>query len=159
MKIIFGKGFCGKKRLFKKLLDKTLEITGNKVPKVTLGLKFVSGDEIQMLNTKHRGVERVTDVLSFPMLDIIEGHKLNEFESERDFNGTLYIGDIVVCKDKIKAQAVEFGNSYKRELCFLVVHGYLHLLGYDHMTADDEKRMMNLTENVLLNFGLEKRDV
>ena len=158
MKIIFGKGFCGKKHLFKKLLAKTLELTGNTVEGVVLGLKFVSGEEIRELNTLHRGVDRVTDVLSFPMLDIVEGQKLKAFDGERDF-GRLYLGDIVVCKDKIKEQAIEYGNTYKRELCFLVVHGYLHLLGYDHMTPEEEKRMMNLAENILLNFGLEKKNV
>jgi len=159
MKIYFGKGFYGKKCLFKKMLAKTLELTGNTEKQVSLGLKFVSENEIQELNKKHRQVDKVTDVLSFPMLDIEEGQKLDNFDSERELNGELYLGDIVVCKEKIYSQAVEFGNSYKRELAYLVVHGYLHLLGFDHLTKEEEKRMASLTENVLLNFGLERQDV
>lgn len=159
MKIIFSHGFNGRKHILKKLFAKTLELTGNEVQNVVLGIRFVKALEIQELNQKHRGIDRVTDVLSFPMLDIVEGQKLKDFESERDMAGQLYLGDIVLCRDKVKAQAKEYGNSYTRELYFLVVHGYLHLLGYDHMTKAQEGRMMNLAENILLNYGVERRDV
>lgn len=147
-----------RRRLFRNLLDRTLEITGNKTEDVSVGIRFVSADEIQSLNREKRQIDRVTDVLSFPMLDIVEGQSLQEFDAERLPTGELFIGDIVVCVSKAKQQAKAFRHSLKRELCFLIVHGYLHLLGFDHMDPVSEKRMMNLTENILLNFSLERKD-
>ena len=142
------------KRHFNKLFAMALELTGNNEEDITLGLSFVSGDAIRELNKEKRNVDRVTDVLSFPLLDIKEGQKLSEFGSERLPNNILPLGDIVICKEKAKQQAKEYKHSYKREISFLFVHGVLHLLGYDHMEKEEETRMMSLTENILLNFGL-----
>lgn len=142
------------KRHFNKLFAMALELTGNNEEDITLGLSFVSGDAIRELNKEKRNVDRVTDVLSFPLLDIKEGQKLSEFGSERLPNNILPLGDIVICKEKAKEQAKEYKHSYKREISFLFVHGVLHLLGYDHMEKEEETRMMSLTENILLNFGL-----
>ncbi len=153
------KGTCFKKRLIRNLFKKTLLLTGNLEKDVSVGVRFVKEGEIRELNKQHRGIDRVTDVLSFPMLDIKEGQKLSEFDYDRSPNGELYLGDIVVCKKRAKQQAQEYKHSFKRELSFLIVHGYLHVLGYDHMQKEEEERMMNLTENILLNFGLEHRDV
>ncbi len=145
--------------LIKKLFDTTLLLTGNNQVNVSAGVSFVGGEEIKTLNKEHRNVDRVTDVLSFPMLDIKEGSKLSAFGDERTPNGELYLGDIVVCVPRAKEQAKQYGHSLKRELAFLIVHGFLHILGYDHMEKEEEARMMKLTENILLNFGLERKDV
>ena len=146
------------KKHFRKLARLTLELTGNQDKEIALGLSFISDDGIQALNKEKRGVDRVTDVLSFPLLDIHEGQKLSQFDSERLPNNILPLGDIVICKAKAKAQAKEYNHSYKREVSFLFVHGLLHLLGYDHMEKEEEARMMNLTENILLNVGLGRKD-
>ena len=127
MRIYFGEGFCGKKRLIKKLFSRTLEITGNDALEVSVNINFVTGDDIHKLNKVHRNVDRVTDVLSFPMLNIARGQNLADFADERLPNGELPLGDIALCKDKIQSQAKEYGHSYKRELAFLIVHGFLHL--------------------------------
>lgn len=157
MKICSKHVGCRFKGLFKELFEKALYITGNKVDNLVVGVSFVGGDEIQVLNKEHRNVDKVTDVLSFPMLDIdYKKTKLKDFESERDPNGELYIGDIVICKDKAKEQAKEFGHSYKREMAFLALHGFLHVLGYDHIEKADEEVMMNLAENVLLNMNIKR---
>ncbi len=158
MKIYTQKVNCCNKKLFLKTLKKTLFITGNNVESVALGIKFVKAEEIQALNKEFRGVDKVTDVLSFPMLNIdYKGDKLSAFDDDRNPNGELYLGDIVVCKEKAKEQAKEYGHSFKREISFLVVHGYLHLLGYDHIEKTDEEIMMSVAENILLNFNIKRR--
>ncbi len=141
--------------LFKRLFKTTLNLTGNNL-NASVVIRFASEEEIKQLNKKFRQVDNVTDVLSFPMLEITSDKKLEQFESEALPNGIIELGDIAVCKQKAKSQARQYGHSYKRELAFLVVHGYLHLLGYDHMTKEDEKVMMNMAENILLNHGLER---
>ncbi len=158
MKICFNKVPMILKGHFKKLANLVMECTGNSKNDIILGLTFISGEGMQMLNREKRGVDKVTDVLSFPLLDIHEGEKVAEFESERLPINMLPLGDIVICKAKAHAQAKEYNHTYKREVSFLFVHGLLHLLGYDHMEKEEETRMMNLTENILLNVGLGRKD-
>jgi len=68
------------------------------------------------------------------------------------------LGDIIICTDRAKSQAEEYGHSYKRELMFLTLHGFLHLLGYDHMEADEEKEMNRLQDEILDAFGVTRED-
>ncbi len=157
MKIFTKKVGIRLKGLFKDLFEKALYITGNKLDNLAVGISFVSGDEIKALNKEYRNVDKVTDVLSFPMLDIdYKKTKLIDFEGEREPNGQLYIGDIVICKDKAKEQAKDFGHSYKREIAFLALHGFLHILGYDHIEKLDEEVMMNLAKNILINLNIKR---
>ena len=156
MKVIFEGGKFLTKRLIKKVFEKAVEMSENKVDNLMVGLKFVSKEEIKELNKNIRGIDKVTDVLSFPMLEIKQGEHLSHFESEREPDGWLNLGDIALCVDKAKEQAKEYGNSYKREIAFLALHGFLHLLGYDHIEKEDEKKMMSLAENVLANFNIKR---
>ena len=159
MKIYTKKINLGYKKLFKKLFKKTLFVTGNYAENLALGIKFVKENEIQALNKEHRNIDKVTDVLSFPMLDIdYKATKICDFEGERNPNGELYVGDIVICLDVAKVQAQNYKHSLKRELAFLAVHGMLHCLGYDHIESKDEIVMMNLAENILLNFNIKRGD-
>lgn len=148
MKIYIKKIFL--KRKLNKIFSRALEMTDNVIPNVSVGVKFVSGEEIKNLNNQFRGVDKVTDVLSFPMLNIKAGQKIVSVIDEFDqIDGEIYLGDIVICKEKINSQAKEFGHSKKRELCYLALHSFLHLLGYDHMTADEEKEMFDLAEKII----------
>lgn len=99
---------------------------------------FVSNERIKELNKMYRNIDKETDVLSFP---------------DEDEN---YIGDIFISLEKAKEQAKEYNHSLDREVGFLTVHGYLHLLGYDHQNEDEEKEMSALTENILTKAGLER---
>lgn len=99
---------------------------------------FVSNERIKELNKMYRNIDKETDVLSFP---------------DEDEN---YIGDIFISLEKAKEQAKEYNHSLDREVGFLTVHGYLHLLGYDHQNEDEEKEMSALTENILAKAGLER---
>lgn len=155
MKIYFKRGFPYK-QLIKRVFEKAIFITGNQAENIVVNLQIVSEDEIKELNKKHRKVDKVTDVLSFPLLDISYDKKLKNFEKDRDLNGCLELGDIVICKEKVKNQAKEYGHSFKRELVFLSLHGLLHLLGYDHIKQEDEKIMSSIAKNILLNFNIKR---
>lgn len=107
---------------------------------------IVGLDKIHELNKEYRNIDRPTDVISFAL------------EDDDTFNvaGYRMLGDIYICLDKTREQAIEYGHSFKRELSFLAVHGLLHLLGYDHMTKEDEEIMFKKQEEVLLRYGIER---
>lgn len=113
---------------------------------------FVDGEEIRRLNREMRDTDKVTDVLSFPALDGIKGQAVSakDHPFEIDEEGNLMLGSIVVCCERAKEQAEEYGHSYNRELHYLLVHGIMHCLGYDHMT-DEEKAEMREKEEFILN--------
>ncbi len=104
---------------------------------------------IRELNKEFRDIDRETDVLSFPMGDE-EG-----FEVDPD-NDAVLLGDIVISLEKAQSQAEEFGHSFRREVAFLLTHSLFHLLGYDHMTADEEKEMFSKQEKVLQKLGITR---
>ncbi len=113
-------------------------------------------NEIHRINKEYRGVDKPTDVISFA----IEEEDPNEIPiilpDEAEFEIPKNIGDIMVSIDKVKEQAEYLGHSQERELGFLVVHGFLHLNGYDHMQAEDEKEMFGLQREILEAYGLKR---
>ncbi|WYP27932.1 rRNA maturation RNase YbeY [Alkalihalobacillus sp. FSL W8-0930] len=113
-----------------------------------VSVSFVDDEEIRELNKEHRGKDQGTDVLSFA---------LNEGEDDvvEPIDGMPnLLGDIIVSVPRISSQAEDYGHSFERELGFLVVHGFLHLLGYDHLTEQDEKEMFGRQEEILTSYGL-----
>ncbi len=119
------------------VINKTLEVENVRNP--IFSITFVGEEEIQNMNKSHRGIDRVTDVISFAFED--NGNKLNR--------EVRVLGDIFICIPRMQEQAKEYGHSEKRELSFLTVHGLLHLLGYDHMTKEEEKVMFTKQELIL----------
>lgn len=118
-----------------------------------MSVTFVDNQEIQEINREYRNKDQATDVISFAIEDEMEEEfsaVFEEFDLPRD------IGDIFVSVDKIKEQAEEYAHSFDRELGFLIVHGFLHLNGYDHMTEEDEKEMFDLQRKILDNYGLKR---
>lgn len=117
-----------------------------KLNNVIFNIIIVDKEKIQYLNKTYRNIDRVTDVISFAL------------EDDDSFIKTEYrvLGDIYICLDKAKEQAKEYGHSLKREISFLTIHGILHLLGYDHMTIDEEKEMFGLQEMILNEYGLKR---
>lgn len=111
-----------------KVANKHLKLKGSFVINVIL----INNEEIQGLNRTYRDIDRPTDVLSF----------------ENDSYG-LELGDIFISIDKTIEQAVEYDHSFERELAFLTVHGFLHCLGYDHLTEEDEKEMIEIQKEIL----------
>ncbi len=107
---------------------------------------LVDNDYIHKLNKEYRGIDRVTDVISFALED-------SQDEVKLDFR---VLGDIYISVDKAKDQAKEYGHSFLRELSFLTIHGLLHLLGYDHMTKEEEEIMFKKQDELLNEFGITR---
>ncbi len=125
---------------------------------VTLAVEiiFTDGEEIRRLNREMRNIDKVTDVLSFPALDGIKGEEIKgeDYPYEMDEEGNLLIGSIAVCCDRAKEQAEEYGHSYNRELHYLLVHGIMHCLGYDHMDDAEKAEMREKEEFILSKLGI-----
>jgi len=117
-----------------------------KVNNAVFSVIFVSEEEIQKINKEYRGIDKVTDVISFA------------FEDNENimYNNIRLLGDIYICIPRMKEQAISYGHSEKRELAFLGVHGLLHLLGYDHMNEEDEKIMFALQELILNDKNIKR---
>lgn len=119
-------------------------------------LLITSQDEIKELNREHRNIDSVTDVLSFPAIDFespCDYSVINE-EDMSLFNpdtGELFLGDIVICYDRVISQAKEYGHSVKREFSFLIVHSLLHLFGYDHI-EDGDRVVMEDSQKAILDI-------
>jgi probable rRNA maturation factor len=116
-----------------------------------ISITFVSNESIQEINREYRQKDYATDVISFAMEELGEG----EIEV---VGGDIprILGDIIISIPKAKEQAEEFGHSFMRELSFLAVHGFLHLLGFDHETEEDEKVMFSLQREILEEYGLKR---
>lgn len=110
---------------------------------------------IQRMNKEYRNIDRPTDVLSFPMF---EKNELDTMVSQNKKSIVQdVLGDIVISIEKVKEQAVQYGHGFKRELAYMVVHGFYHLMGYDHMN-DTEKKIMREKEENILNLLEIKRN-
>ena len=129
---------------------------------VPLAVEFIFTDEeeIRRLNRELRSTDRVTDVLSFPALDGIKGKALKrrDYPCDVDDEGNLFVGSIAVCKKRAAEQADEYGHSYRRELNYLLVHGIMHCLGYDHMTEEEKSEMREKEECILGKMGITRED-
>ena len=129
---------------------------------VPLAVEFIFTDEeeIRRLNRELRSTDRVTDVLSFPALDGIKGKALKRryYPCDVDDEGNLFVGSIAVCKKRAAEQAEEYGHSYRRELNYLLVHGIMHCLGYDHMTEEEKSEMREKEECILGKMGITRED-
>ncbi|HCX65692.1 MAG TPA: rRNA maturation RNase YbeY [Eubacteriaceae bacterium] len=110
---------------------------------VEVSLSFVTKEEIQELNRTYRGKDQVTDVLSFPQDDFFP-HEMR------------ILGDVVICVERAKEQAGDYGHSIERELVYLTVHSTLHLLGYDHMIDADKREMRTKEKNIMDKLSLSR---
>ena len=126
------------------VLNKAIEM--EKLGVVNFNVIIVDNEYIHKINKEYRGIDRPTDVISFALED----------EHDIDYKDFRLLGDIYISIDKAKEQAKEYGHSFKREICFLSVHGLLHLLGYDHMKKEDEVVMFSKQEAILNEAGITK---
>lgn len=123
-----------------------------------VNLLLTMNDEIQEMNRNFRSIDRSTDVLSFPMIDYEEAGTFDFLEDVMDAfhpdSGELMLGDIVISKEKVIAQAEEYGHSIEREYAFLIAHSMLHLFGYDHMEEDERIIMEQKQKEILKNLQI-----
>lgn len=128
----------------KKFIDYSLNYL--KLDNVMFNVIIVDNEEIHKINKEYRNIDRPTDVISFALEDDDTFIKIDK----------RILGDIYISIDKAKEQANEYGHTLLRELCFLTIHGILHLLGYDHMEKDEEKIMFELQERILTEYGIKR---
>ena len=122
-------------------------------------LMLVNEEDIHRINLEYREIDRPTDVLSFPMISYEKPEIMNEDDliAQDAFDpdsGELILGDILICVERVFAQAEEYGHSVMREYGFLIAHSMLHLFGYDHMTEEEAAVMEEKQETVLQNLNI-----
>lgn len=129
------------KKDFLTIADKTEHVLQKEKSACSMSVIFVDPDKIHEINREFRGIDRETDVISFALQDEEDAYEMMEDCEE--------LGDIFINVQAISTQAHEYGHSLRREVCFLYTHGFLHLLGYDHMNPEDEKTMFTLQDVIL----------
>lgn len=135
--------------LINKVLQKCFEEEGLLDSKLYISVILTNPDEIQKINREYRKVDKATDVLSFPMYERDEIKDLNKEIEEP-------IGDVIISLEKVKEQADEYGHSFERELSYMLVHGFYHLMGYDHIEESDKKEMREKEENILNTLNITR---
>ena len=138
--------------LAKRVVEEALDYVGCPY-EAEVNLLLTDNAQIHEMNKEFRGIDRATDVLSFPMIDYPEPGTFDFLEEQEDCfdpeSGELTLGDIVISKEKVLAQAEEYGHSPMREYAFLIAHSVLHLTGYDHM-EDEERQVMEQKQREIM---------
>lgn len=132
------------KMLVRRAVDATLSFEGFEND-CEVSVTFTDNEHIHLLNEQYRGVDRPTDVLSFPLTDFT-----GESEEPAIDAPVVSLGDIVISLEKAAEQAAEFGHSFERETAFLTVHSMLHLLGYDHETGEEDEQDMRARQTAIM---------
>ena len=132
--------------IVKKVLDKCFEEEGLLDSKLIMTITFTTPEEIRKINKKYRKIDKATDVLSFPMF---EKDELDEKIKNGDFPYEDVLGDVIISIEQVREQAEEYGHSFERELSYMLVHGFYHLMGYDHIEEEDKKVMRPKEEKIL----------
>ena len=147
-------------KLLKKVTKKALKMLGQKPRILDLCVNFVYDNEMREINNRMRNINEATDVLSFPMLDYPKDKVFKDVYKNVKFNEIyldgeeLVLGDMVLSLERAREQSIEYNHSFNREVCYLVVHSILHLLGYDHMENEEKKKMRQREEEILGNLKL-----
>ena len=123
-----------------------------------IDMTIVGEDEIRQLNASARNVDKVTDVLSFPCFDKLSLPVQEEDFAPSDYDGRrILLGSIMICRKRAQEQAQEYGHSFERELGFLACHGFLHILGFDHIEPNDEEIMTAHQRDIMETVGLKRQ--
>ena len=131
-----------------KVVNKCFEEENLKDKNLYVNIVLTNPETIRKINKEHRNINKETDVLSFPMFEKDELKKISNFHED-------VLGDIVISIDRVKKQADEYGHSFERELSYMAVHGFCHLIGYDHIEETDKKIMRQKEENILEKLKIE----
>lgn len=121
--------------------------------KLYISITLTTPEHIHKINKQYRNVDKETDVLSFPMF---EKEEIDEKIKNQDFEHEDVLGDIVISIERVKGQAEEYGHSFEREFSYMIVHGFYHLMGYDHIKDEDKAIMRPKEENVLSKLGIRR---
>ena len=130
------------KEVIEKVLTKCFEEEKLENSNLYITVTLTNPENIRKINKEYRNIDRATDVLSFPMFE------KDELE-EKDYEHIDLLGDLVISKEKVQEQSKEYGHSFERELSYMLVHGFYHLMGYDHIKEEDKKKMRPKEEKIL----------
>lgn len=133
--------------IIKRVIEQCFKEEKIEKSKLYISIILTNPEHIHEINKQYRNVDRATDVLSFPMF---EKDELDEKIKNNDFEHEDVLGDIVISIEKVEEQAKEYGHSFEREFAYMLVHGFYHLMGYDHI-EDDDKVVMRKKEEIVLN--------
>ena len=132
--------------VIKKVLARCFQEENIENSKLCITITLTTPEHICKINQEYRNINKATDVLSFPMF---EKDELEEKIAKQDIMHEDMLGDIVISIEKVEEQAKEYGHSFERELSYMVVHGFYHLMGYDHIEEEDKKKMRPKEEKIL----------
>ena len=137
-----------------KVLNKCFEEEKLENSKLYITITLTNPENIRKINKQYRNIDRATDVLSFPMF---EKEELEEKIKNNDFEHQEVLGDLIISIEKVKEQAEEYGHSFERELAYMLVHGFYHLMGYDHIQEEDKKIMRPKEEKILNDLKILRK--
>ena len=137
--------------ILNKVLKKCFEIEKLNNKNLYINIVLTTPKNIRKMNKEYRNIDKETDVLSFPMFEKEELENRNNLLED-------VLGDVVISIDRVKEQAIEYGHSFERELAYMVVHGFYHLMGYDHMKDEEKNIMREKEENVLGKLKILKSE-
>ena len=115
---------------------------------IYIDITLTTPSNIRNMNKEYRNIDKETDVLSFPMFEKEEIHQIKNSKFRES------LGDIVISIERVKEQAIEYGHAFERELAYMIVHGFYHLMGEDHIEEDDKKIMREKEENILSKLNI-----
>ena len=142
--------------IISKVVEQCFKEEKIKNSKLYISITLTTPAHIHEINKQYRNVDKETDVLSFPMF---EKEELDEKIKNQDFEHEDVLGDIVISIERVKGQAQEYGHSFERELAYMLVHGFYHLMGYDHIKEEDKVIMRPKEENVLNKLGIKRDEI
>jgi len=140
------------KELISRVVKKCFEEENIEKLNLYISITLTTPEQIKILNKKYRNIDKETDVLSFPMYEKQEIDNMKENKLKNPIQEVL--GDIVISIKKVEEQAIEYNHSFERELSYMVVHGFYHLMGYDHIDENDKIIMRKKEENILNNLNI-----
>lgn len=149
-------------KTIKRVVKECFEVENLQNTNLYMSITLTDPEEIQRINRQFRNIDKATDVLSFPMFEKEEIEKIKELAKEKKGQEQTEVedilGDIVISIEKVQEQAKEYGHSFERELAYMIVHGFYHLMGYDHIKEEDKKIMRPKEENVLKRLNINREE-
>lgn len=139
------------KELINTVIDKCFEEENLKETNLYISITLTTPENIRNINKEYRNIDKETDVLSFPMF---EQEEIKEIINSKQHLVEDVLGDIVISIKKVQEQAIEYGHSFERELSYMLVHGFYHLMGYDHIKEEDKQKMRPKEEKILQDLNI-----
>ncbi len=143
-------------KIIEKVLKQCFKEENLENSQLYINIILTTPENIHKINKQYRNVDRETDVLSFPMYEKLE---IDDMVKNQKFEHEDMLGDIVISIEKVKGQAIEYGHSFEREFAYMLVHGFYHLMGYDHIEEEDKKIMRPKEEKVLGELGIRRDEL